>query len=337
MEIKEVQRLRDAMSVCKSAISTSNILGDASQIAFTKKYLIAFNEMMIARYPMQFDFEAMTDGVIFESFLSKLKNDIPLEMKIKENELLCKQKRTRAGFPVSALALELYDRFEDIDFDWIKLGDKFISLLLKAKENCSRDMTRMNLRAVNFKSDGVIQATDGFRLFQANIGQKLADFDFLITADILDRLLVLELTHIYVVKEWAYFKTADNAILSVKLYDAEFVDFTPFLNNEGPKVKIPSSLTVTLEKAMVFSKTLKFDPLVNLYFNNNRLKVSIETDNGWFQEELNVKYNFDPLEMQINPNFLMAVLQEVNIMVIGNNFISFKTDHWYYGSAALIE
>jgi len=64
-----------------------------------------------------------------------------------------------------------------------------------------------------------------------------------------------------------------------------------------------------------------------------RLTIRSNSDSGWFEETLNMRYKGPEFSFQIAPIALSDILEDTTKAVISDSLLSFKTDNWIYVSA----
>lgn len=72
------------------------------------------------------------------------------------------------------------------------------------------------------------------------------------------------------------------------------------------------------------------DETVIIALQNKRLKVSSESDSGWFEEEMNFKYDGDSVTFAITPYLLKDILEETSACILGENRLKFEGEGWEY-------
>ena len=100
--------------------------------------------------------------------------------------------------------------------------------------------------------------------------------------------------------------------LVMRLIDGEFPNYEQVIPKDNDRIAIASKngLTQALRRMAVVASEQTHR--VRLAFNNSIVRLSVETpDLGEAQDELEVEYNGEPLEIGFNANYLLEVLRYI--------------------------
>ena len=63
------------------------------------------------------------------------------------------------------------------------------------------------------------------------------------------------------------------------------------------------------------------------------LEGAVKADSGWFEEELNFRYNGDPISFIITPYLLRGILSETLECTLSEQKLKFEGENWVYVTA----
>jgi len=327
-----IQKLKEALSIVRPGLAIKGLMEQTRSFSFLKGFVITYNDEISIRYPLEdIDFEGVIEASQFYSFVDKLQKE-EMEYQVKENEIVFKVGRAKAGFVFQQVQLPLDIIPEDMK--WSKLPEDFLKYLARAKDVCSVDLSRPMLTCVHVLPEGVLQASDSLRLLQINLGEKIGSNEFLLPSNSARSVVSFVPTHIGHSDGWVHFKRDDGVLLSCRVFDDKYVDFSKYLDVQGNELTFPKSLKSVIEKAAVFSKRdFLLEEVVSVEVAPRRLTIRSNSDSGWFEETLNMRYKGPEFSFQIAPIALSDILEDTTKAVISDSLLSFKTDNWIYVSA----
>lgn len=332
MNINKTELLR-ALELVKPGLSNKETIEQSTFFAFIKGRVVTFNDEISLSHAIP---NLEIEGAIKAEELYKLLNKIKaeeLELSIEGSELLITSGRTKAGLTLQEEVKLPLDEIAAIT-KWKKIPDGFIKHLKFCLPSCSRDMSRPVITGVHINQKGVIEASDGFRITRCITSEDA----FPTPSFILPSSATIEVLKLNPVKisyaansGWAHFQSSEGTILSCRIFEETYPDIEQFMDVEGTHITLPKSTQQVLDRAEVFSKRDNFiDESVILTLENNRLKIRSESEVGWFEEEINIKYLEDKISINITPYLLRGILSETNDCLVAENCLKFAGVDWEY-------
>lgn len=328
-----VEKLTEALTVVKPGLANKELLEQTTSFAFLKGKVVTYNDEISIQYPIEgLDIEGAIEATQLYGFVGKL-NKEEIEYSVEEDELIFKSGRAKAGFTLQKeIKLPLNTMPERMK--WHVLPELFSKYLNRAKDVCSNDMSRPMLTCVHVLPSGIIQASDSLRLIQLDVKKEIGNQEFLLPAKTAKVVVNFEPSLIGYSDGWVHFKREDGALLSCRIFEDKYVDFSKFIKVDGKLLHFPKTLKTVIEKAEVFSKRdFLLEEVVSLIVENKKLTVRSDSDFGWFEETLNMRYKGDSFSFQVAPMALLDILEDTVDAVITDQLLSFKTEDWVYVSA----
>jgi DNA polymerase III sliding clamp (beta) subunit (PCNA family) len=301
------------------------VLEQSDCLVFKDGELIAFNDEIMVRCPSPLTFDMVVSAGDLLKILGKLP-DKDVELKIKNGELVVKGKRRSAGIVVQKeVALPYTEVPGPAKFH--SLGEGVTQTLKQAARTCGKDQSNPITTMVHVTPDAV-EATDNFRLFRSALKTGFPG-EVLIPALGLQALETVPLYKVSVNKGWVHFRTSkkkgEGAVVSVRAAMDDYPDLGPVLKMKQKEVvKLPSNLADMVERSEVMSEGA--DPLVHVTVEKGFLTLKQQKENGWYREQKKLPYKGTPLSFQVNPKFLVEVLQRTTTVQVGKNKMKIESD-----------
>ena len=311
-----------ALVSVKAGLADKDIVEHSSSFVFANNHVITYNDQISMRYPLNIDIEGSVPAVPLLAFLQRVtKEEVTLEQK--ENELVIKCSRAKAGIPMVADIPAHLVGFKVPRKGWKKLPSTFSKAIGLCAFSASKDMTKPVLTNLHIGKD-VIESSDNYRISQATV-----DFNFggdvLIPATVAR--YISEFDHEACQHgSWVHFRNKDKAVMSCRMFAGEFPALDNFLEVKGKKITFPKKLKEILDRAGVFSKAdFDNDRAVVISVKKERMKIRAESPEGWFEETVKAS-NMKDLSFSVHPDFLGEVLsiQKAKI-ILTDNAIVFKS------------
>lgn len=323
------QNLQKALEIVKPGLAGKEMIEQSTSFAFIKGRIVTYNDEISLSHPVEdLEIEGAVQAEELYKLLSKIKKD-EIEVTIEKNELLLEAGRIKAGL---ILQQEIKLPLEEIGElgEWKKLPENFIKYVKFATAACSRDMSKPVLTCVHIHKD-VIEGSDSFRIARCQLKEEMPVKTFLIPATSAIELIRLEPKKIAEGEGWMHFQTDEETVLSCRTFEDKFPDCGQFMKVKGISIIFPKTINEVLDRAAVFAKREHFlDETVIIALQNKRLKVSSESDSGWFEEEMNFKYDGDSVTFAITPYLLKDILEETSACILGENRLKFEGEGWEY-------
>lgn len=326
------KELLSALEIVRPGLSSKEIIEQATSFAFIKGRVITYNDELSISHPIKgLELEGAIQADNLYKFLGKIKKD-ELELELKGNEIILTTGRAKAGLTLQA---EIKLPLEEVSGKkvWEDLPENFNKFVSFAMTSCSRDMSRPILTCVHITKEGIVEASDSYRITRCDLKDQMPIDDFLLPANTAVNVVKLQPTQIAEGKGWIHFRTEEDTIISCRIFEDKYPDTSPYLKVKGVKITFPQTIKDVLDRAMVFSKREHLlDEIVNLTLDNRKLIISAKSDSGWFEEDVNFKYEGDKIVFSITPHLLKGILSETGECVLdeGKTKLMFEGDSWCY-------
>ncbi len=328
------KQLQEALEIVKPGLANKEIIEQATSFAFLNGRVMTYNDEISISQPLEgLSIEGAIEADKLYKFLAKVKKD-DVDVEIKDNELLLVSGRAKAGL---TLMSEVKLPLEEVSTigDWHDLPKEFIRLMKFAMTSCSTNMSRPVLTCVNVTKDGLIFASDNYRLIQCDLREEMPTKELLIPATSVMEMVKIDPTQIAEGNGWVHFKNERDTIFSCRVLDDKYPSIGGYLKVDGIQINLPKTISEVLDRAAVFAKREHMlDEWIKLTAENNRLKVRSEATIGWFEEEVNMKFDHEKVEFSVTPYLLREIISETLSFTLGDdrNRIKFEGDGWIYVS-----
>jgi DNA polymerase III sliding clamp (beta) subunit (PCNA family) len=323
--------LLKALEAVKPGLTSKETIEQGTYFTFMENTVSTYNDKISIAHPIEgLDFEGAVKADELYGLLYKFKKD-EVELAVFDDpELSVICGRAKAGLRFQT---DIKNPVSNISEKgkWKKIPDGFLKALSFAMGCCGHEDARPILTCVHVNQEGFIEGTDSFRIARTMI-ESLPVKTFLIKAEDAAIIVRMEPVKIAEEKSFIHFKTEEGAVLSCRTFSEDtFIDPTPFLKVKGEKIRFPKRIKEMLEKAMVFSK--RENPLneeVEIKLQNGSFVISSESDFGWFEEEVPIKYEGKDIAFAITPYLLRDILDQTLSCTISDRLLKFEGDNWIY-------
>lgn len=316
------EKLIQILNAVKAGLADKDIVEHSTSFAFNDGMVMSYNDQVSVRCPVDLGIAGTVVAAPLLSFLGRATGD-EIEVEQKDNELLLKCGRARAGIPLQDGIPAHIDGIKIPRKGWQELPKKFLDAVRLCLFTAGKDMSKEIL--TNLHIDGTsIESSDNYRITRARMGKGLEVEGLLIPAAAARHLPSFAPTEMAVGKSWVHFRNGDKAVLSCRLFAGEFPDISPYLKAKGAEIEFPEGLKDVLDRAGVFSVAdFDNDRSVSIAVKKGKLSVRAEGPDGWFEEKVKAK-GIDDLSFSIHPDFLADILKHSAKATVGENRIVFK-------------
>ena len=322
-------KFQQALEKVKPGLAKSDTLQQATSFAFSKGKVITYNDEISISTPIELDIEGAIPSENLYKFLSKIKKD-EVELTLEGNEILLTSGRSKAGLTIEAEVKLPLDEVSGKK-QWNELPENFNKYMKFAMTACSRDMSKPVLTCVNIAKEGVLEASDGFRIVQCHLDSGMPLDTFLLPSTSILHVVKLQPNLVSGGNGWVHFKNDEDTVISCRIFEDVFPPVNAHLKVEGVKITLPRTIEEILDRAMVFSKKdSMLDECVIITIEDRRLTIRAEGDGSWFEEEVNLRYEGDTIKFNITPFLLKDILKETQGCLIGENKLKFEGEGWKY-------
>jgi len=322
--------LQKALEIVKPGLSNKEIIEQSTSFAFIKGRVVTYNDEISISHPVEgLEIEGVIKADKLYPFLTKLKKD-ELELSIEGNEVVIKSGRSKASLALeSEIKLPLIDGMTSLK--WKPLPEEFLKLVSFVLPACSRDMSKPVLTCVHISKEGVIEASDSFRIARSESGSTLPVNEFLLPATSAINMVKLKPTKIAEGKGWIHFKTEAGTVISCRTFEDSFPDTKPYVEVEGVELTFPKTIIEIIDRAQVFAKQeFVLDESVTITIEKNKFKIKSEAEGGRYEETVNTTYDGDTIEFIISPYLLRGILTETLDCIASDTKLRFEGSNWVY-------
>jgi len=309
MEISK-KEFQQALDVVRPGLAKKERIEQSTSFVFLDKKVLTYNDDISICYPVkEIDFEGAVEAEKFYAFLEKISVD-KINFVVEENQLVLHCGRVKAGLPFqSEVKLPLKEELTE-EGQWEKLPEDFIEGLKFVVGGCSRDASQPILTCINiekFKAESSDNYTITLFYFKSNV---LLD-RFLIPYTSAKEVIKINPTYIAQGKGWIHFKNDKEIIISCRIYKENFVQTEPNFVFDGKEIQLPKTTDEAIERARVFAKKEHdLDESIDVSIEKNKIVLSVQSETGWYEEEMQVRYRDVPLKIQVTPCLLKSILKE---------------------------
>ena len=332
------KELKNALEKVKPGLANKEVIEQSTSFAFMGDRVVTYNDEISVSHPVKnLDVVGAVRAQELYQFLDKVKQDT-IDLQWEDNQVRITAGRSKAGLIMKKEVVLPIEEIGDVG-KWKKCPEGLLKAMLFCQTSCSRDMSKPILTCVHVRKDGLIEASDSYRVIRFDLKEKMPINSFLIPVSSVNKLDGYDVTHIAEGEGWVHFKTKDDTIMSCRVFEENYPDVEFILNFEGIPSRLPATMKEALERASVFVKSdFNFDSLITLEINDGHVTVTAEAESGWFEEKLRIKYEGHPVTFKINPQFLIDMLvHEVHHCSFGKDRVKFKGEQWEHVVALLQE
>ncbi len=321
------QELLNVLEIVKPGLANKEMIEQSTSFAFIDGKVVTYNDEISISHPVNgLEITGTIPAQELYQFLKKSKKD-EIEIMVDKSEVCISSGKEKAGF---ALTQEIYLPLDSLKISdsWKKTPEKLIEAIKFCIPSCSTDMSRPILTCVNVRNDGLIEASDGYRLARYQI-EKLPVNTFLLPVSSAKNLITLNIIEIAGGEGWIHFHTAEGTIFSSRIFTDKYPDTEHLFEVSGKTLKLPKNLGEILDRAGIFVKgELSLEAQVDITVSNNTMVIYAKSNNSWFKAQANVRYEGEEFSFAVNPDFLKEMCEKELSCVIGENKILFEGENW---------
>ncbi|MFA5934961.1 MAG: hypothetical protein WC827_03700 [Candidatus Paceibacterota bacterium] len=325
------QTLVNALEIVKPGLAGKEVIEQSASFAFMEGRVVTYNDEISISHPVEgLEITGAIQASELYLILKKIKQE-EIEIEITNSEIQLTAGRVKVGL---TLQQEIKLPLEEIGAitKWKTLPEDFIQAMRMAMFACSSNNSEPILTCVHVNEAGFIEGSDGFRVMRTTLQKKMSVPTFLIPASVVNTLIKLNPVKISSGEGWVHFRTETGTVMSCRVFEESFPDTSGLLEVDGLEFAFPRTINEILDRASIFSKqeggSLSED--ITVVLEKNRIKISSQSDTGWFREEANVKYTEDRLEFNIVPSLLKNILASVLNCTFNGKLLKFVGEGWEF-------
>ena len=326
------ENLKEALEIVRPGLARKEIITQTTSFAFVDGHVVTYNNEISIRHPVPgIDIRGAVAAEQLYKLLDKLTKE-EVEIELINNEVLIKCGRVKAGLAIQEEILLPLKEFEE-EKHWYVLTGDFIKGLDFVVRVCSRESSRPLLNCVHVNEAGFVEASDGYRIARFTVPSHTFPHTFLIPAQTVMEIITLAPQEVAWGQGWVHFRANQQTILSCRVFEGVYPNTDSYLLAEGLAVTFPQTMMEVLERAVVFAKRDSFlseSVTVSLAKNRLKMKSEAEAGTGWFEEELNMKYDGKEVQFAITPHLLKDILTSTKDCIIAKGKLKFREETWEY-------
>lgn len=334
MKVERAQ-LQRALAVVKPGLANKELLEQTTSFAFLGGKVVTYNDEISISHPVDgIDFDGAIKAEELYELLTRITNkDITITPT--EGELLIQSGKMKAGLKMET-EIKLPLR-EVKDLKKIPDPENFAKFLSMAMKTCSNDLTQPRLACVNVRRDGIICASDGYRLIHCS-GVKFPVEDFLLPATSAADVLKLYPNQVGLEKGWVHFGNEDGATISCRRLDDTYIPYEKIqmvlkMSNKDT-IEFPERIEERLDRVRQFAKRdFIFDELVQVRMEGGKifLRAEAEGTKSWIEEKDTIDTQ-ETVDFSLMPSMLSEILKLTRSFVLDKSGtkMKFQGDDWEY-------
>lgn len=300
---------------CSVGLSSKEVLVQSNAFVFSGKYLLTFNDDVMARHANPLGFDAAVNAADLMAILSKIPDE-EIEVAREGGEIIIKGKRRSAGI---ACASEIGLPIDAVPppSSWSKIKEGVMPLLQQAAKCCGKDESQYLATCVHI-TPKLIEASDNFRLYRVTTPTGFPE-EVLVPGAAINVLSGMEVTEVSQGKGWVHFRTTSKTEISLRCshqkYHETIGDILKMVHAEI--VTLPRNLSEIVERAEVMLNS-DFNATVGIRIEDEMLTLTTRKEGGWYKEKKRIGYSGRSLDFDINPQFLVELLQKTHEVAVGD-------------------
>jgi len=331
------QTLLNALELVKPGLAGKESIEQSTSFVFTKGFVITYNDSISVCHPLpELSIEGAVPANELYNLLSKIKAE-EIEVSIIDNELHINAGKARAGV---SLIDEIKLPLSEIGAigEWKPLPERFLKGIEMAMYSCSKSLSEPITNCVYVNKGGFVEGTNNYKITHYELREKMPTPSFLLPSYVISDLIKLHPIEISKGEGWVHFRTQQGTVISCRIIEDKYPDTKKILEAKGVEIIFPKTIQEIIERAGVFSKWVNTDlETVEIHIEEKRIKVRSQNENGWFEEEGNIRYEDTPLHFMISPVLLKEIVKETLTFYYSENLLRFEGEDWVYIAALEVE
>jgi len=316
------------LNIMKPIVSESGILDINKKFIFIKnKGIVVSNDKEMIFYKFDIDF----DCVVFAEPIFKLLNNINeeeyIEILREDNFLFMKSKFLNMTlncmeYDISFINIILKN-IEKIS--WEKIPENFFKGIRLNIFSTSSSFVHPVLNCIHVNKN-LIMSSDNFRITQFVMNNIISN-PLLIPLSSAKEFIKLKKMNFYGIYEgWLYMKS-ENFYFCCRIMEGQYPSISQFFTIEGDKISIPIEFKKIIEISSVMTGDEDFEKKVTIWIKNGYIYCEGKCASGDIQGKSAIKYK-KKIEFQINPKFLLDILDITNELIYTENYVMFFSENF---------
>jgi len=317
----KTEDFKKILQTIKPAISKREVVEQSTHFIFTGTDATAYNDRICISYPCESDFVCSVNSDDMSRIINGF-SSTDIEITMKDNQLQVKGKKARSGLacieegPIMKMIQDLNTKNLLKNYKWYNLPAEFNEALNLCLFSASKDVSLVELSCLSISNKGII-SSDNLRISSYSLSIDVPR-DFLIPLSSAEELAKIKVTKLLLTEAWAHFATEENIIFSCRIVSAEYPDVFEFFEmTDAMKLEMPKNLKKTID-SIIFSVEgdIDIDKKMQLTITDNKICCRAEKQNCWIEQDIDIEYNSETIQFDINPIFLAQILEKSTTMKI---------------------
>lgn len=324
-----------ALELLTPGLSARETIAQSSCIVFKGDRAFTFNEEVLASVdsPVPGTVGAVKAKPLLD-LLSRLTDDVDLEVEHKGGELLIKGSGRRSGIRMEAEVLLPVEAVETPSI-WRKLDPDFCEGINMVHPCAGTDNQKFMLTCIHIHPD-FVEACDRFQVarFPVKTG---VESEILIRAVSLKKILGCGMVEVSETGGWIHFRSEGGLVISLRRFLEDYADLSAMLDSSRmTKITLPGALQEIVSRAEIFLVDAGPGSLLTVDISPEWITVMGEGISGWYRERKPVIYLGDPIQFQIPPKLLVAITQRSLECLVGEKRLVVDTGKFVYCTCTMV-
>lgn len=323
----EKTTLQKALKAVTPGLASKDLIEQSMCFVFVDNRVFTYNDEVAVSHPIKINLEGAVPAKEFSALINKIKAN-EFELNIKENELLLKGSKAKAGLRLEKKILLPIDAIGEPE-KWYELPETFIKGVNLCLFSASKNEAHAALTCIHI-FDRFVESCDNHRITRYDMGKEASKAflqDLLIRAVVAKDIALNEPIEYGITSGWLHFRNEEGVTFSCRHYeDMDYPEFDEFIEVEGEEFTFPAELHEVMDRASVMSEGDR----VSLILENGELLVCSENQSGWFEEAIESDYEGESLEFDIQPEFMNSLLKFKGSVVVGESALRFDSDNFIH-------
>jgi DNA polymerase III sliding clamp (beta) subunit (PCNA family) len=339
-----VRKFKAILEQLKPGLANKEIVDQTTSFAFINGKVVTYNDeiSISCELPEMADFRGAIRSESIYDFVANIPEE-SITITPEGTHLNMKAGKTKVSIPYNAEVKLPLDELGEVA-KWRAVPEELINALMFVAPAASANRNFIVVSSVHMTPEGVVEASDGFRVAQVTLPKLPISRDMVVPIRSILNLSHYSLEGIAETKGWVHFTCNSkkleefggdtNVVFSSRLISEKYPDISSkglFDTEGGSKFLFPENTLSALSKASIFApKDDLGHTLITFEFKKAGLMISAESPKGSSQEILPVKGGSLGDGFVIHSESLMRILNLTRRCVLCKNKLIMEKDNWKY-------
>jgi hypothetical protein len=320
-----------AINEVKPGLANKEIIEQSSHLIFADTEIWTYNDQISIKH----NFETGLNGAVKADTFSKILEKIPEdEIEIVENKgkLKIKTKKIKGTIKIDPdVKLKPIKCPVNNSKKWETLPNNFCEGISFAAFSAGKNIERPELTCIWVTGDKLVTA-DSYRGTIFNLSSEMKQ-EFLLPATAAIQLARYNPDKVIAENGWIHFKNEFETTFSVRTYtDVTYPkQVWDFFDVEGEEITLPDGFVNVIDRAWtLITADFDLDKFVSLIVENSILTCRGEGSDGWIEENTEIEYSGEKLDIKVHPALLSEILKYNKNVIVGENRLLFKNERFQH-------